>query len=157
MARRYYYEGVRETQRLFRRLPGAATDEMAGVMKRYGPKFLAAQRGNAPVRTGRLIAGLAVRFLRRTLRLRVGYIGKAINRKLFYGHIIQFGRKAQTVTVKRRKGTNRPYALRVGPLAARPFVHGTRRVAAIRTQLYQDLQKFWGNVLAKASRGGFDG
>lgn len=95
MAAKYRYEGVREVRRLIRQLPGAATDELAGVMQRFGSKFLAAMRSNAPVRTGRLVAGLSVKFLRRTLRLQVGFVGKAINRKLFYGHIIQFGHKAK--------------------------------------------------------------
>ena len=167
MAGRYRYEGVREVRRLFRRLPTAATDEMAGVLAHYGRSLLRAMQADVPVKTGRLRAGLSMTFLRRTLRLRVGYRGKVVNRRLFYARFIQFGRKAQTVTVNRRKVAgsvlvNRrrvahaPYQLRVKARAPQPFVY-SRRTGAIIGNLRANLKGYWDRVLAKASRGAYDG
>lgn len=153
MTRKHRYEGVRQVRRILRQLPPEATEHMASVMKRFGRKFLVAMHLYVPIKTGALRRGLSVKFLRRTLRLRVGFVGKRINRRLYYGRIVQGGRKAQTVIVKRRRGSKQPYSYRVKERAAKPFVRGTPAMRSVHEQLQKTLSVFWNDVLRKVSGG----
>ena len=56
-----------------------------------------------------------------TLKLKVGLIGKVLNKRLFYGRIIEFGRKASVKTVKR--ANSKSYQLPIKAIAARHFVY----------------------------------
>jgi hypothetical protein len=110
------------------------------------------------------------------MRLQVGLIGKPINRRLFYGRIVQFGRKAQTVTVARRgvfaktiplggrmnkykavalknriSGT---YRMRVRAMAARPFVFSPR--TELRAAINKRIRDFWEGALRRAAQGASD-
>ena len=115
-------------RKLLRQLPDAAREGIADILDVYGDKQLAAMRADVPVRTGELKRRLSKRFSRKTLQLRVGFVGKRdngpISRKVtvrsnvvrggrrkipdqfsqhaFYGRFVEFGRKAQTVRVTRR-------------------------------------------------------
>jgi hypothetical protein len=130
-----------------------------------------------PARTGALRSGLSKKLLRGSMRLQVGIIGKPSNRRLFYGRIVEFGRKAQTVTVRRlRKGGRKAwlsaigagtasarskpdsltstYRMKVRGMRARPFVY-TRRTA-LRENINKRLAAFWKGALARASQGATD-
>jgi len=152
MARRRI-RGDRAFKKLIRRMPEAIREEMVSQLDEAGDQILAAQRAAAPRRTGALASGLSKRLYPRSLRLRVGLIGKAINRKLYYGRIVQSGRKAQTVTARRSTASGvSSYQLRVRAMPGRPFVH-SERAKSIRNTLGGRLKDFWNKVLARASQG----
>jgi hypothetical protein len=68
--------------------------------------------GRAARRTGALVAGLAFKVFPKTLRLQVGLLTKAVNRRLFYGRILDLGRKGQAGVAKRRSSGERSAATR---------------------------------------------
>lgn len=104
-ANRSRVKGAASLRRLLRNMPDALRDEMIEqILIPSGNELLRSMRAAAPVgATGRLRQGLAMKVLRKSLKMRVGYLTKAMNRKLFYGWIIEWGRKAKTVIVVRNK------------------------------------------------------
>lgn len=148
-----YVKGDRAVGRLFKQLPDAMKAEMRGRMELGGRVLLSAMLSLVARRSGRLAGGLAMRLSRSGLRLRVGIIGKALGRRLYYRWIIESGRKAQSVNVHRRGA--RPYTLRVKPMAPRPFVRAPR-VLALRETLGGQLGGYWNGVLARIAQVGSD-
>jgi hypothetical protein len=169
-------KGAAGVRKLLRALPDAARDGMADVLDDYGSKALAAMRQDVAFKTGFLRSRLSKNLSRKSLRLKVGFVGKRANSaikpkgdqfvgKQFYGRFIEFGRKAQTVTVRRRRkgakglrnGTKKAediaatYQLRVKEMGARPFVFKKR--TALRSDLTTSLNKYWDNVLSAAASG----
>lgn len=144
--------GDRAFTRLMRQLPESAREEVVADLDAAGDQILAAQRASAPGR--RLPAALSKRVYRRTLRLRVGLLGRAVNRRLFFAAIVHGGRKAQTVQARRstRSGKISSYQLRVRAKAPQPFVF-SERVRAIRNTLGGRIRTFWERTLARAARG----
>lgn len=149
---------------LLKRLPDSVREEMHAQLEETGKLALARAQERVPVDTGALKRGLSMRVYK-SLRLRVGLIGKATNRKLYYGRIVEFGRKAKTVVVNRsgkgvrvsgnrwkrqalEAGVRGFYRLRVKPMAARPFVYNMTR-----EQLYRPFQKIWGRAIHRAAKG----
>jgi len=167
-------QGDRAFRKLIRKMPDAIRDEMVAMMETAGDQILAAQRADVARRTGALAAALTKRVLRGSMRLRVGLLGKAINRRLFYARIVEVGRRAQTVTVSRRgahlaaggrrigrrqraleSGVRGVYQLRVPAKAPRPFVRSAR-TKALRDTMGGRLAGFWDRTLAKAAQGATD-
>jgi hypothetical protein len=148
-------QGVAGVRKLIKQLPTAVKDEMADTLEDFGPEYLRAQLTDVPRKTGALAAGLSYKVLRASLRLRVGLLGTKRGRaKLFYGFIVEVGRKAKTVTVTRRGA--QPYKLRVREMAPRPFVYKKR--PELRTRLNNRLSVFWEHALQHAGEGtGIDG
>lgn len=154
-------QGVAGVRKMLRRLPESAKDEMVDALHDIAPEYLAAQQADAPVAAGAhrkgvepgaLRAGLSFKVLRKSLRLRVGLIGTKPGRaRLFYGFIVEIGRKAQTVSVTRKAGVE-PYKMRVRAMAPRPFVYKKR--PALRTRLQNRLNTFWQHALQHAGEGG---
>ena len=130
--------GAASTRKLLRQLPASVKDEMADILAEEAPHLLAAMKADAPVKSGALRAGLAAKLLRKSMRLRVGIVTAASSRKLFYGRIIELGRKANTKS-------------RGGAIAARPFVFKPR--PAIRARLASNLRSLWEHALAHAAIG----
>lgn len=96
--------GAISVRRLLQRAPDAVRAEIASTLTQAAPVLEGAMVARAPRgKTGRLIAGLGWKFYPKTLRLVVGFIGVRLNRKLFYARIVEGGRRAQVVTVQRRK------------------------------------------------------
>lgn len=143
------------------------------VLDPAGDELLSAMRADVPRRRGRLAAGLSKKLLRRSLKLRVGLIGKPINRRLFYGWIVELGRKAQTVIASRKgahravggriagrrmralaAGTSGVYRMRVRAMPARHFVYSRR--TELRGSINKRLNAFWNKTLAKAAAGASD-
>lgn len=132
--------GSKSFRRLLRGLPDAMKAEMADVLTKTRPAAEALVSGRLEAttksRTGALRAGVKSKVFPKTLRLQVGFLGtKAGRAKLFYARILDLGRKAQTVTVTRRKVTNsplvggrrvggNPYKMKVRAIAAKRFVTG---------------------------------
>lgn len=150
--------GLAEVYALIDKLPDAARKELGAELPDIGQDILAAERRDVAKRTGALSAGLGVQFLVDRLRLRVGLLGlRGANRRLYYGLIVEAGRKAHVVLVDRKrraKGRARAaqvastYAMRVTPLAARPFVHVVR--PALDQKIAGRLANFWANTFDRA-------
>jgi hypothetical protein len=153
---------MRSIRALLKRIPDSARDELAGELGRSGRMLLAAMQADAPVRTGRLRAALGMRLSIKQLYLRVGIIGKRKASDHFYGHILEFGRKAQTVrvdrerfTAKRVDGTYKGrgyYLMQVPAMRPRKFAF-TPATTAIRRGLARRVKPMWGRILERASRG----
>lgn len=155
---------------LIKRLPETVAEELRAQLHESGKMLLARARARVPKRTGALSAGLSYKVPPKRLNLKVGLIGKAINRKLYYGRMVEFGRKGQTVDVVRgglsasvraaggrsnrykalalRMGAKGAYKLRVKPMAPRHYVYATAR-----EQIYRPFQKIWGRAVHRAATG----
>jgi hypothetical protein len=160
---------------LLNRLPSSVSDEVRDLQNETGKMLLARAYARVPTKTGALRAGLGYSVTPKTLRLRFGILGKAKNRKLFYGRIQEFGRRGRTIIVTRRgtlqraraaglnvranaykraslkAGIGGAYKLRIKPMAAKHFVYN-----ATREQIYRPYQKLWGRILHRAAAGAKD-
>lgn len=151
--RRRRVRGDRAFRKLLVRLPDSIRHELIVDLHVGGAEILAVQRADAPKRTGALAQALSKRVFPRTVRLRVGLIGRPVNRRFFYAKIFQWGRKAQTVNARRRSaGGVSSYQMRVRAIAAQPFVRSSR-VAAIRDKIASGVRRFWSRVLTRAATG----
>jgi hypothetical protein len=162
-------KGVAKVKRIMRALPDAMRDQIADALEQSGKDLAAEMSGRTPSRTGALRAGIKWRVLRKTMRLRVGLIdAPKVRNKLFYGRILDLGRKAQTVTVNRRiAGVAQPgggkavagarvakYTMRVRAIAPKRFVTG--RYPDLRAKINDRLRGVWTRALSKIA-GGNDG
>ena len=142
--------GLKSTRRIIRNVPETMRAELSHVLQDAGPRMARQMQGRAPRRTGALQAGIKWKVLPKTLKLQVGLLGTKRGRaKLFYGWILNFGRKAQTVTIKR--GPRAGSAMKVSALPARHFVTGA--MPDLRRELRSKLQGVWDRVLRKSSAG----
>jgi hypothetical protein len=157
-------DGLAQTYSLFDAIPESARNRLAAELGLIATDVLAAQRSDVAKRTGELSAGLSEEVQIDELRARVGLLGiKGGRSKLFYGRIVEAGRRAQVVLVQRRRrgggklrlGPGRrkraediaaTYSLRVSPLPPRPFVHVDR--PEIRAE--ERLAGFWAQVISDA-------
>jgi hypothetical protein len=97
-------KGARAFRQRLKKLPDAVSTEIIDVLNEGGQKIRAAMQARARRRSGQLVAGVKYKVLPKSLRLQVGLLGTPRGRaKLFYGFILDKGRKAQTVTVTRYK------------------------------------------------------
>jgi hypothetical protein len=179
-----YVRGDRAFVRLLKKLPDSAQQEIRGQLVKTGQTVVALQRRLAPIYGGNrkgvvpgaLQAGLSFSVPPIRLSLKVGLVGKAINRKLFYGWIVEWGRKASVVTVTRAgsfarakgaglrvrpnnhkaaalaAGISGTYQLHVRAMAPRHFVY----VAGLRQQIYPAFRNIWDKALARAAAGASD-
>ncbi len=147
-------KGAPRVKRLMRRLPDAAQVEIVHALRDTGPKLAREMQSRAPRRTGALRAGITWKLFPKTLRLQAGLIGTKRGRaRLFYGWILEYGRKGGTVKAKRRtkSGGYSVYAMRVSRIAPMRFVTGNFH--GLRTQLQARLRGIWGRILSRASGG----
>jgi hypothetical protein len=164
-------QGLKSTRRLLKALPETMRAEIAHVLQDAGPKIAQQMVARTPHRTGALQAGIKWKILPRTLKLQIGLLGTKRGRsKLFYGYILNFGRKAQTVHAMRKgqraswnawiasgkaKSTRIPYGLtyplRVKAIAPKHFVTGA--MPDLRRELRAQLKDVWSKVLGKATAG----
>jgi hypothetical protein len=147
-------KGAAKVRRMFRAMPDTMRAELAHVMQDVAPKIARQMEARAPVRTGALRAGIKWKVSARTLKMQVGLLGTKRGRaKLFYGYILNFGRKAKTVLAKRRRkdGTVSRYSMRVRAIAPQHFVTG--RMPDLRSALNSRLRDVWDRALQKAAAG----
>lgn len=158
---------ARSTRSLLRRLPEASQTEIIGAFERGGPRLRAAMQAKAKRKTGTLAAGVKFRIYPKTLRMQVGLLGTKRGRaKLFYGFVLDKGRKAQVVTVQRRRigvgkvlsrGRKRAqdivstYRLRVKALAADRFVTG--RYPDLRRVMGDEVRTLFDRALRRVAGG----
>lgn len=164
-------KGDRAFKKLIKRLPQTVAKEMEIQLEAAGRDILAEQQAKVPTDTGKLRQALAMKLLPKTLRLRVGLLTKAVNKRFFYGRIVEFGRKAQTV-IATRNGALSPavraaggrsnnykalalkmkskgaYLMKIRGMAPRPFIYSIDR-----ERIYEPFRKVWDRALAKAASG----
>jgi hypothetical protein len=156
MARRRI-RGDRAFRKLIRRLPEAIREEAIAMLEDGGRTILAVQRADAPRRTGAVRTGLSMRVLRGALQLKVGLVGRPLNRRLWYARIVEKGRKASVEDAARiaPSGLISRYRIRVAARSARPFIYSLR-AEAMRATLGGKLNGFWDRVLANAANDATD-
>lgn len=148
-------KGVASLRRLLRKLPDAARIELSDELKAIGARLTATAKAETPVKTGRLRSAINFKSTVKGLQLRLGLVKKQDRKRLFYGYILDAGRKAKVVKAKRRKadGTYSTYNMRIRAIdpSRYEFVFGRRRdfqeneVPKLRTVLDR--------VLTNAARG----
>lgn len=137
--------GLSELVRLFDTLPAEAEAALKEQLPIAAANILAIEKADVPVRTGDLWRGLATQSLNDGLTVRAGLVGITNGRSgktslgsLFYGRIVEFGRKQQVVLVERRRRVGgrlrssrgrkiaadlyKPYKMTVPAAPPRPFV-----------------------------------
>ncbi len=145
--------GSKAFRRLLKQISPELRIELAHVLEDVAPKLARAMQARVAVRTGALRAGIKWKVLRRSLRLQVGLLGTKRGRAaLFYGYILNFGRKAKVVNVERRtaSGAVSHYLLRVKARKGDHFVTG--RYPDLRKMTTARLKSTWDRVLDRASR-----
>jgi hypothetical protein len=144
------FRGGKSAKRLVKNIPDAMRAELAQALDEGGNELLAAMRARAPRRTGKLESGIQKKVYPKTLRLRVGLFA-ATRRKLglFYAHILEYGRKAQTVTISR--GPRAGAKMRVTALPERHFITGP--LGGPRVVFRRKLKGVWERVLKQAAGG----
>lgn len=135
-------------------MPEAIRQEAAERLDALGDTILAEQKssGRFKSQTGALRNALSKRVTPKTLKLKVGLVGKPINRKLYYGLILQVGRKGGGRGVKRGSAK---YNAGVGRRAPDPFVWSKSTQKTVNDAA-RAFRGFWDSVLLKAARGASD-
>lgn len=144
-----FIRGDRQAFRLLKRLPASVARELVVQLNLTGRQLLAEEKARAPVRTGALQSGLSFRVSPKQLRLKVGLVGKVINRKLYYGLFVEKGRHGGGRGVKRKSAK---YAAGVGAMPARHFVF----IAGVRQRIYPEFRQIWEKALRSAAAGASD-
>lgn len=147
-------------RRLLQNIGPEAEREILQAYQRRAPAILAYARSEVPARngSGRLRAALAFKIFPKTLRLRIGLLTKRIQKKLFYAHILEQGRRAQVVKVRRRRpvsGGVAVYMMRIRAISKDryDFVRGRTEQFMQRT-LGEDVRGILGKALKRLSAGG---
>lgn len=168
MAKRYV-RGDRAFGRLLKQLPDAVATDIRKQMNETGRMLESRAKSLAPVYQGRPRKGLVSGALRDAisayvtpvrLSLKVGLIGKAINRRLFYGRLIEFGHRLgnrATGTLPRLEPVRgnsirsrlirarRRAALRKTGVPPHPFLY-----TVPRNIIYAPFRDIWTRALRKA-------
>lgn len=148
--------GGAKIRRLMRRMPEAVQTEIVGSLDRWGGELATAIRARTPRgKTGRLLAGIKHKVFPKSLRMQVGLlVTKKERQDLFYGRILDLGRKAQQVRVRRRTKSGRisSFVMNVGAIRAKHFVTGP--LSNLRAGLNRHIKGIWDRALRKVSEGG---
>lgn len=157
--RRSSIKGAASFRRLLKALPASSHQELVAFLQAAGPVIAPKMKAEIPVlaaprpnRTpGAARNSISWKVTPKTLNLKVGQLNK--RDAPFYAHILDVGRKAQTVTVTRtaRRGGGPPYAMRVPAMIARHIVRKTR--AAFRLETLPGYRKLMDRILARAAQG----
>jgi hypothetical protein len=111
-----YVRGDRAFGRLIKQLPDDVSDEIRAQLNRPGRCCWPAGQAKAPVYHGKPRKGLTPGALRsglsysvppKRLSLKVGLVGKAINKRLFYGYLVEFGHRIGTRAPAAQGGSKR--------------------------------------------------
>lgn len=146
-------KGARAFRRRLKQLPDSVSAEIVDVLDEGGQKIRAAMQARARRKTGKLVAGVKYKVLPKTLRLQVGLLGTPKGRaKLFYGFILDKGRVAKTVTIKRgpRAGSSMKIRARRGD----NFVSG--RYRELRDLINARANRVFDRALARIGGGSSD-
>lgn len=157
--RRSTIKGVASFKRLLRRLPDSANKKVIDFLNAAGPPLRAKMQAQIPVlatprpnRTpGAARNSITFKVTPKTLNLKVGELSK--RDIVFYAHILDVGRKAQTVNVTRtaRRGGGPPYPMLVSALLPRHILSKTR--VAFRADSLPGYRTLMDEILRDASQG----
>lgn len=146
-------KGAAAFRKRLKRLPDTVSTGIVEVLDEGGQKIRAAMQARARHRTGKLAAGVKYKVLPKSLRLQVGLLGTPRGRaKLFYGFILDKGRKAQTVVIKRGPRTGRRMKIRAHE--GDSFVSG--RYRELRDLINRRANSVFDRALARISGGASD-
>jgi hypothetical protein len=159
--RRSSVKGATSFRRLVRQLPDASQAELLVLLNQAGPVIAARMKARTPVlatprkdrQAGALRDGIAWKVNARSMTLQVGLLGTPRGRaKLFYGHIIDVGRKAKTVTIKR--GAHEGSALHVRALTPLRLVY--KGLQDFRSGFLPEYRQLMDRILLRAAQGAGD-
>jgi hypothetical protein len=123
-------KGGPQLRRALKAGPDIAEEELGQTMQGITARLLGRAKAEAPVRTGLLRGLLNARFMPKSLKIKLGLITRAAQRKGWYGYILDQGRKARTVKAKRRRadGSISNYMMRISGISRERynFVFGRR-------------------------------
>ena len=144
-------KGTRQFRRLVQQLPDEARSDLVNVFGRAGRRAQAAMRARAKHKTGALQQGVKYKVFAKTLRLQVGLLGTKRGRsKLFYGFVLDKGRKAQTVTISRGRRTGA--RMKVRQIIGDRFVTG--EYPDLRDAVTREVKPLFSRILARIGTGG---
>lgn len=151
-----YVRGDRAFGRILKQLPDTVAAGIREQLNQQGRMLLSLMQRKVPVKTGALEEALSYRVPPVRLQLKVGLLGAATNRRLYYGRIIEFGRrrypKARRAKDYRviRTGSRDLLKLRDSSTRVPPhhFVY-----TVTRDQLYAPYRNIWDKALGKATAG----
>jgi hypothetical protein len=148
MARRRL-KGDRSFKRLLKQMVPAIREECEKRLEEFGKEMASVQRqsGRFVNRSGSLRTSISYQVLRQSLKVKIGIIGKALNKKLFYGRIIEFGRKGGGRGIKRKSPK---YMAGVGRTRPEQFIYGH---SDQHESFKSSFNNYWDRVLSRASRG----
>jgi hypothetical protein len=166
--------GDRAFARIVKQLPDSVTQEIRKQLTATGQMLLLRTQARAPVYDGKprkgivpgaLKAGLSFRVAPVRLQMKVGLVGKAINQRLFYGGLVEYGHRIgyaghklprlEKITAKGIHGrllrARRRADIRLNGVPPHPFLH---------TISWQEIdapfRKMWGLALRDAASGASD-
>lgn len=147
--------GAAKLRRRLRSMPDYVENEVRDEFNAIGQRMLARAKAEAPRRTGRLAAALAVKVLPRSLNMKLGLLTKARQRKFFYGYILDRGRRAQVVKARRRTASGvTTYAMRVRAIAPAQYDFVFGRMRDFRANELPRLRRVLERALTRVARGG---
>ncbi|TCP33272.1 hypothetical protein [Sphingomonas sp. BK235] len=145
--------GSKAFRRIMQQLPDEARSDLVASFDRAGRRTQAAVQARAKRKTGALRQGVKYVVRPKTLRLQVGLLGTKRGRsKLFYGFVLDKGRKAQTVRIAR--GPRTGASMKVRAIAGDRFVSGQYR--DLRDSVTREVKPMLNRILARLARGGAD-
>ena len=145
------FKGGKRFKRILQQLPEEARRDLVDAFGRAGRRVQAAMRARAKRKTGKLQQGVKYLVWPKTLRLQVGLLGTKRGRsKLFYGFVLDRGRAAKTVRIKRgpRTGAN----MKIRKLVGDRFVTG--EYSDLRDSINREVKPLFSRVLSRLSQGG---
>jgi hypothetical protein len=166
--------GERSFARIIKQLPDDVADEIRKQMNATGKMLLARAQSKVPVYSGKkrkglppgaLKSGLSYRVPPKRLSLKVGLVGKAVNKKLFYGYLVEHGHrigfrgntleKQEKITATGIRGrllrARRRRDVRLNGVPPHPFLY-----TVSREEIYGPFRKIWGRALQRAVAGASD-
>ena len=147
-------KGVAQLRKRLRQMPDFVRSDIAEELRASGQRMLARAKAEAPKRTGGLSGALSFKVAPKTLNMRIGLVTKAMRRKFFYGYILDQGRKAKTVQVKRRtKSGVTSYAMRVKAIPRNRYDFVFGRMRDFRTNELPHIRRALEKALSRVSRG----
>lgn len=145
------FKGGKRFKRILQQLPDEARRDLVDAFGRAGRRAQAAMRARAKRKTGNLQQGVKYLVRPKTLRLQVGLLGTKRGRsKLFYGFVLDKGRTAKTVRIKRgpRAGAN----MKIRKLVGDRFVSG--EYPDLRDSINREVKPLFSRILSRLSQGG---
>lgn len=147
-------QAIQKFRRVLENVDGATREEILDVLEESGPRLRNFIKSRTPIRSGNLSRGIKYGVLKKSLTLSVGLLNKEANGRLFYGHIVDSGRRGGPAKVSRRtkSGRRSNYIVNVKASSGNRFFTGSQSL--IRKEVEPRLTGIWNRILRRAERGG---